>query len=290
MGFWDFIAPDFGTFKATVEPILPELVWVGPLPIPRDVFILNAWANPGSGAGLALRIYYETQKTQGGTRSQADGINNAVNQQAQAVSGQGSWVATGDSMTLVIANTYRCAIRMLAGGKSITNVIGVRGSSSGQQAAAAAAVLAAWKVTTGPLSKISSLVTMADVTAVDLSSTTGGIAVVSDATAGGITASNALSTRAASALVTWNGSTRSKSARGRLYFGPLMETDIATDGASLFTGVPASLSTAMTNFRSSLATAGFPLVVISQKLASTTDVTSHAVQTTIATQRRRIRS
>lgn len=291
MGFWDFIAPDFSSFEAIMADVVPD-TYLGSFTVPKDVLIAAAWANPFSAQGTLARIYYETQKTLGNSRSAADALAHAIDSQgAAANNGQGTWVlGSGGALTLVISNTYRVAVRMLAGGKSITNVVGVRGSSSGQQAAAAAAVLAAWKVASGPLSRISSLVTMADVTAVDLSSTTGGISVVSDTTAGGITTSNSLSTRAASALVTWNGSTRSKSARGRLYFGPLMEIDLNSDGATLDSTRQAALSTAWTNFRSSLATAGFPLVVISQKLASTTDVTSHAVQSTIATQRRRIRS
>lgn len=290
MGFWDFIAPDFDDFKAVVEPTMPPLVLVGLLPVPRDTVIALAWANPASGYGLALRVYYERVKTQGGSVSEADATNNALQQQAGTVVNQGSWIAQEASMALVIANTYRVAIEMLAGGRVITNVVGVTGSSAGQEAAAAAAVLAAWKVASGPLAGMSSLVTMQAVTAIDLSSATGGISVLSDSTAGGVTSGNTLSTRASSALITWNGSTRSKSARGRLYHGPLRESQIQADGATLEAGAVASLGTAFTNFRSSLATAGFPLCVISQKNASTTAVTSQAVQTTIATQRRRIRS
>jgi len=290
VGFWDFIAPDLSDFQDALRPVLPETVWVGPLPLPREVFILQAWSAPGSAAGLAARVYYEIVQTSGGSRSQADVVNNAVQQQGAAVARQGVWATVEGEMTLVISNTYRVAIRMTAGGKSITNVVGVTGSAAGQQAAAAAAVLAAWKVATGPLSQLSNLVAMADVTAIDLSSTSGGITIVSDTTTGGVGVSTALSTRAAAALVTWNGGTRSKSARGRLYFGPLMESNINTDGATLIGGSATAFGTAFTAFRNSLAGAGFPLVVISQKNASTTQVTSQAVQTTIATQRRRLRS
>lgn len=290
MGFWDFVAPNFDDFRAVLEPTMPPLVWVGRLPVPRDVVIGLAWANPGSAAGLAARIYYERVVTQRGSVSEADATNSAVQQQGSTVVNQGAWTATEDSVTLIIPNTYRCAISMQAGGRTVTNVVGVRGSSSGQEAAAAAAVLAAWKVTNGPLSRLSNLVQMKDVTAIDLSSTSGGISVLADTTNGGGSTGPALSTRAASALISWNGSTRSKSSRGRLYFGPLRETDIDVDGATLVSTTVTALGTAFSAFRSSLATASFPLVVISQKLASTTDVTGQAVQTTIATQRRRIRS
>lgn len=290
MGFWDFIAPDFGTFKAVVTPALPPIVMVGFVPVPRDVIIATAWANPGSGYGLALRIYYERVITSGGSVSDADQINNAVQQQAGTVTNNGQWQTQEDGMVLVIPNTYRVSIEMQAGGKTITNVFGVRGSTSGQQAAAAAAGLAAWKVANGPLANLSNLVQMVSVTAVDLSSAAGGITILADATLGGVSTTPGLSTRASAALVTWNTGTRSKSARGRMYYGPLRETQIDVDGATLVPAQVTALGTAFSTFRSSLATAGFPLVVISQKLASTTDVTSQAVQATIATQRRRLRS
>lgn len=289
MGFWDFIAPDLPSFRAVMRTVIPD-TYLGSFTVPADAFIDAAWASPFSAQGMLARVYYEMQKTTGSTQSQADALAKALDQQGAAAVHTGSWVVGGSGVaTLVIANTYRVAIRMLAGGRDITNVVGVTGSSSGQEAAAAAAVLAAWK-SPGPLSKLSSLVTMADVTAIDLSSTSGGITVLADSTAGGVSTGNSLSTRAASALVSWNGSTRSKSSRGRLYFGPLMESDINTDGATLLGATVTSLGTSFTAFRTSLATAGFPLCVISQKNASTTPVTSQAVQTTIATQRRRIRS
>lgn len=291
MGFWDFIAPDYPSFRAIMAPLVPD-TYLGSFTVPKDLFIAAAWASPFSAQGTLARIYYESQKTLGQSQSQADALARAIDSQgAAANNGQGTWVlGSGGAMTLVISNTYRIAIRMTAGGKNITNVFGVRGSAAAQQAAAAAAALAAWKVASGPLSQLSSLVSMADVTAVDLSSATGGITVLADATTGGGTTSNSLSTRASSALVTWNSGTRSKSARGRMYFGPLQETNINADGATLTSAAVTAFGTAFTNFRNSLATAGFPLVVISQKLASTTDVTSQAVQTTIATQRRRLRS
>lgn len=291
MGFWDFVAPDYPSFYAIMSKVVPD-TYLGSFTVPKDLFIASAWAAPFSAQGLLARVYYESQHTIGNSQSQADALAKAIDQQGAAAAGtttKGTWVlGSGGAMTLVIANTYRVAIRMAAGGKDITNVVGVRGSTSGQQAAAAAAVLSAWKTANGPLSLLSSLVAMQDVTAVDLSSTTGGISIVTDTTLGGVSTTNALATRAAAALVTFNSGTRSKSARGRLYFGPLMETNINADGASY--AAVAACNTAFSNFRSVLATAGFPLVVISTKNASTTDVTSSAVQSTIATQRRRLRS
>lgn len=290
MGFWDFIAPDLASFREVMRPTLNPSVQVGDRLVPADQFIDAAYLSPGGAFGMAARIYYELHRTTGQPPSVGDVVNNALQQQGAAVTNRGIWATVEGEMTLVIPNTYRVAIRMIAGGKTITNVVGVTGSASGQQAAAAAAVLAAWKGPSGPLAQMSSLITMQDVEAVDLSSTTGGISLVADATAGGVSTTNSLSTRASAALITWNSGTRSRSARGRMYLGPLRETQIDTDGATLLSPTRASIDSAIGAFRSSLASAGFPLVVISTKLASTTQVTSHAVQSTIATQRRRLRS
>lgn len=290
--FWNFIAPNKADFIAKVAPALPQTYLLpGQIgPVPNTLFAELAYDQPFSAAGILARVYYEGASTLGLTPSQSDVLANALNQQGSAFTKQGAWQIGESGVVLVIPNTYRVAIRMTAGGKDITNVIGLRGSASGQQAAAAAAALAAWKVATGPLTALSSLVTMADVTAVDLSSAAGGIAIVPDSTNGGVSSTNSLSTRAAAALIGWNSGTRSRSARGRMYLGPIMETDIQGDGATLQTTSVTKFNTAMTAMRNSLSTAGFPLVVISAKNASTTDVTSHATQTTIATQRRRLRS
>jgi len=290
MGFWDFVAPDFDAFKRAVEPVLPPLIFVGLLPIPRDAVIALAWANPGSGAGLALRLYYERVKTAGGTISEADALNNAVQSQAGTTVVRGSWNVGGELAGVVVPNAYRVGINMIVGGRAISNVICVLGSAPGQQVAAANAVLTAWKVASGPLARLSALVAMTDVEATDLSSLAGGIALIADATTGGNTAQSSLSTRGSAALVRWNTATRSRSARGRLYYGPLAEADINTDGATLTSASLSNFSAAFTAFRTSLGSSSFPLQVLSTKLAQVTSVGSQAVDATIATQRRRIRS
>jgi hypothetical protein len=204
----------------------------------------------------------------------------------------GDLITGGYSMAtvLVIPNVYRCSIQMISGTRQIVNVVGLHGSSSGQQVAAAAALKAAWEVSTGPLPKLSSLVQMTGYQVMDLSTTTGGIATLASAALGGVSTTNALSTRAASALVKWNGASRSLSTRGRLYFGPIMESDINSDGATLTAATQTALGNAFTTFRTQLSSAGFTLCVISRKLAAATDVTNSSVESVIATQRRRIRS
>ena len=209
--------------------------------------------------------------------------------QVQALGQQYQLNLQGPSMTtLIIPNCFQVTIQMSAGGHAVENVIGVQ-NSSGTAAGAAAAVLAAWKISNGPLSRLSSLVTMVGVRAVDISSTNGAIAFVADSTAGGMTTTNSLATRGACSLFQWNGGTRSRSSRGRLYFGPIMEQDIQADGATLVTTVQTGQSGSMLNFRNSLSGASYPLVVLSRTLSQAFAVTSHAIEPTIATQRRRIR-
>jgi hypothetical protein len=204
----------------------------------------------------------------------------------------GDLITGGYSMgtVLVIPNIYRGSIMQLSGSRQIVNVVGLHGASSGQQVAACAALKAAWEATSGPLHYLSSLVAASLYTVMDLSSTTGGIAQLSSSTTGGMSTTNSLATRGAAALVKWNGASRSLSTRGRMYYGPIMESDINPDGATIATGSINLFTNGISTFRSSLASAGFTLCVISRKLATATDVSSFTVETTIATQRRRIRS
>lgn len=123
----------------------------------------------------------------------------------------------------------------------------------------------------------------------DIGDPNGAIASVPDTTAGAVT-TGSLATNASCALVKWNGATRSKSSRGRLYHGPLTEAMINTDGRTLATATATAIQTAYNNFRDSLNDSGYALVVLSRKLSQAFDVSSSSVESVIATQRRRIRS
>lgn len=189
---------------------------------------------------------------------------------------------------LIVADCFQVAINALAGGKEVVNVVGVR-NSGGSAAGAAAAVLAAWKVANGPLAYLSSYYALTSIDAMDIGSSNGDIVQVVDTTTGGST-SSAFATAGACALVKWNGGTRSRSSRGRLYYGPIAEVNINPDGRTLASATQTAFNSAFTSFRNSLSTAGYPLVVLSRKLGTATTVTSQGVESTIATQRRRIRS
>ena len=190
---------------------------------------------------------------------------------------------------LIIPNVFQVAIEGSSGSQDVTNVIAVQ-NGGGTAAGAAAAVQAAWKGASQPMGGLSSLYVLKGFRAMDLSSANGAIAYVTDTTAGSVVASNSLATNAACALVKWNGSTRSKSSRGRLYYGPIMETNINPDGRTLAAASITNIQTYFANFRASLATAGYPLVVASRSLSQAFPVTGSAVESVIATQRRRIRS
>jgi hypothetical protein len=217
------------------------------------------------------------------------GARQTASSEADAITRSVSPLIGGTAMpALIIPGAYQVTISMVSGGHAVENVIGVV-NGGGTAAGAAAAVLAAWKVATGPLSRLSSLVAMTGVRAVDISSGSGAIVTVNDTTAGSIGSTNSLATRGACALVQFNGGTRSRSSRGRLYYGPIMESDINVDGATVGGATVANLATAMTAFRNSLNSSGYPLNVLSRKLSQAFPVTSQSIETTIATQRRRIR-
>jgi hypothetical protein len=190
---------------------------------------------------------------------------------------------------LIIPGCFQVAIMGKAGGSDVINVIGVQNSNADAQSACTA-VRTAWKVATGPLTRLSNLYSLAQFVAVDLGSSNGAISVIADTTTGSVSTTNSFATAGACALVKWNGGTRSRSSRGRMYLGPIMESDLNPDGRTLGAGNITNFTTAITAFRNSLNASGFPLVVLSRTLSTAFPVTSHAVEATIATQRRRIRS
>lgn len=75
-----------------------------------------------------------------------------------------------------------------------------------------------------------------------------------------------------------------------MYIGPLSEPQVDVDGGSLASGALSDFQTAANTFLGALSTAGYPLAVLSRKNSAYTLVTSAVAESTIATQRRRIRS
>lgn len=294
--FWDRLFPSYDAYHDAMTTLLPPVVPLGSVLVPRDVLVLSAWFTPGGGSGLYTRLAIALDDA-GVSSSKAVAIWAQLQDQAGAAGGFGgggyggsfSWKASEDMVTLLIPNTIRVAIEAQSGGQAVTNVIGVTGGGSGSALAAATAVKNAWEAVTGPIAQLGGQYVVAAYRALDLSSLNGDIAVVSSTKAGTGTAAQ-LATNGACALVKWNGGTRSRSSRGRLYLGPLRESQINTDGRTLAAATQTAVQTSFEGFRSALASAGFPLCVISPTLSTSFPVTSVAVESVIATQRRRIRS
>lgn len=297
MSFWDFISPDKAEFDRIIMPWLPADIVIGPVVLDRQNMADLAYYNPASIAGLVARSAYSFVENRNAVPSNswaagqalADNLNRG-GLQTPGPAFAGSDLTIGNAMApLVIANTYEVTVRAVCGSRAIDNVFFCTSSTRGLEATVASTFLAAWKVaTTGPLAQISQLCTLVGVFVTDIATSTGGQASVPDTTAGGKT--GGIASRAVCALVQFNGNNRNRSTRGRTYLGPLVSTQVGTDGATIVSASATAIGTAFTNLQTTMSTAGFPMVIASRKLLITTPVTLTRVSTTIATQRHRLRS
>jgi len=188
--------------------------------------------------------------------------------------------------TLIIPGAYMVSINAESGGQAVSNVIGVRGVS-GAAEGIAAAVETAWMKATGPIKYHPSQYLMRSVRVTDLSSATG--EVVERSVAGPGLAVGGLATNASCAVISYTNGSRSRSGRGRLYHGPLLESQMDTDGRHLTEVNRIALEGAYLDFKATLQAASFGWVVISRKLATFTDVGTPKCQSLSGTQRRRLR-
>jgi len=195
----------------------------------------------------------------------------------------------GSMTQLIVPDCFQVAINATCSGQEVVNVIGVR-NAGGTAAGAAAAVKAAWEAgtTTAITAAVPSAYVVGNYRAVDISDPNGDIAVLTSTKTG--SAAGQIATMGACALVQWNGGTRSRSSRGRLYLGPLTESVINTDGRTLLPATATMLNSAFGTFISQLGSAGYPPVVLSRKLSEAFPITTAATEAVIATQRRRIRN
>lgn len=296
MGFWDFYAADRATFVDRVASLGVPVLPIGGVLVPVEEAATVAYGSPSGMAGMLVRLLIAgaTYKVDPST---VGAIAGDLNAQAQSAGfGQGGsfggsfgWKAEPTMAALIIPGAFRVAIEAESGGQPVTNVIGVS-NGSGTAAGAAAAVQTAWKVNGGPLAGLTPLYALLGFRAVDLGSANGSIAFIADNATGGLASGGSKATNAASALVKWNGGTRSRSSRGRMYYGPLSETQINPDGRTLASTPLTSIGAAFTAFRNSLTASGYPLVVLSPTTSQAFPVTSSTVESVIASQRRRIRS
>ncbi len=191
-------------------------------------------------------------------------------------------------MTLVIPNAHQIGIEMSAGGQTIMNVIGINyGTGFYTIQEALADVKAAWEATGGPLKTLPNAVTCIGYHGVDLSTADAATAYLGSGATG--TVASEMSTLAACAVIKLSGGSRSRSKNGRMYFGPLHEGQINSDGRTISSGAATTINAAFNQFRTAINVEEVSWAVLSRKLSEATPIASVGVQGVIGTQRRRLR-
>lgn len=191
--------------------------------------------------------------------------------------------------TIVIPNCMQIAVEATCSGQPVVNVLHFRYPEGTFIAVAdtLAAFKTAWEATGGPLKVKTSATVMVGYKLTDLSSLTGATGYLSSTATGQL--SGALSTMASSALVKLGGGSRSRSGAGRIYHGPLAETDINPDGRSIAPASATAITNAYNQVKTAMALQNCTMVVASRKRLTTSDVGNLSVSSIIATQRRRLR-
>jgi len=191
---------------------------------------------------------------------------------------------------LIVPNAFQTVVEMEVSGQQIINVIGIHSADAATSAIqVGVAVQAAWEMTGGPLSQLSTFTNMGGYRTTDLRSADGSINFFGSTAKGGFGASQ-LSTLAVSGLVQYGTGSRNRSSRGRLYFGPLAENQINADGRTVAAAPRASIGAAFEQFRVTIGGGDLSWAVIS-RVRSTAYIisTEPVVANVVATQRRRLR-
>lgn len=189
--------------------------------------------------------------------------------------------------TLIVPGAALVTIKGTCSGQDVVNVIGIQNTVGTPGNTVLAAVKTAWEKAGGPLKLHTTAFTMTGYEYVDLSTINGQTATLGSTTAGGI--GSPLSTMASAALIQLQSATRNRTKRGRLYHGPLGESQINTDGRTLDPASLAALLAAYTTFRNDLSSATQDWAVVSRKTSTYSPIASIGVSGIVATQRRRLR-
>lgn len=189
--------------------------------------------------------------------------------------------------TLVIPQTVQVGIEMTCSGQPVWNVLGFTNAFGSSPTYILNTIKTEWERTNGPLKLRPTQLTMVGYHFTDLSSTSGAVQFLGSSTAGGVTTS--LSTMASSALIKLSTGTRSRSKQGRMYHGPLGETQIDPDGRNIVGSYLTSLNTAYETFRVNMAAANVGWQILSRKNLYGTSVVTASASSLVATQRRRQR-
>lgn len=189
--------------------------------------------------------------------------------------------------TLVIPNAAQVGIEMVASGQKVMNVIGIVNVDAVSINTILAAVKTAWEQPNGPMEKHSTTTKMVGYHGVDLNTALGQVGFLSSTMNG--TTGGDISTMASCAIIKVSSNTRSRSGNGRLYHGPLIESQVDSDGRSIASAYLDGLTNAYELFRNSLVTANHHWCILSRKNSTYTPVETSACQSIIGTQRRRLR-
>jgi hypothetical protein len=189
--------------------------------------------------------------------------------------------------TLVIPGAYQVAIHQVVSGQEIVNVLGVTSDGFGAANVVADKVHAAYIAAGGPISWLSNAVKIEKIKVTDLSGPTGEIYEKTTADVGKGTGQ--VGSLATCAVVRVTAGNRSRSGKGRVYFGPLAASNLGIDGRSLLPTTATGIATAFQQFRTAINSDGYQWVVLSRKLSVATPITNVSVASIIGTQRRRLR-
>jgi hypothetical protein len=191
------------------------------------------------------------------------------------------------AVPLVIENCTQVTIEMTCSGRTVMNVIGVENVGNEPMATILELVKSAWEQTNGPLYRHSSTTSMVGYHGIDLTSADGAVGYLGSGATGAV--SGDIATMGACAVVKLSSGTRGRSKQGRVFHGPLVESQVDGNGRTLVSGMVTDITSAYELFRAELDTAGHVWVVISRKNLSYAQIVASAAEGIIGTQRRRIR-
>lgn len=189
---------------------------------------------------------------------------------------------------LIIPNAMQVSLHFTVSGQETVNVLGFTKDDPAITASMAADIVHnAWTATGGPHKLLTPQVVLNKVKATDISSADGEIFERGVSVPGGATGT--VGNLAVSAVVRVGSGTRSRSGKGRVYFGPIGSQDIATDGRSYPLQAQTNVRTAFLAFQTATNNGNLTWSVLSRKLLVATEITSVSVAPIIGIQRRRLR-
>lgn len=189
--------------------------------------------------------------------------------------------------TLVIPGALQVSLHFEISGQETVNVLGFSSTEIMPAETAANRVHDAWTATGGPMQWLPTAMKLLRVKATELNAVDSPVFERASTAVGG--QATAPANLATCAVVRVGAGTRSRSGKGRVYFGPLGANFVQADGRTLNTTMSTNITTAFNTFRTTLEGQALTWSVLSRKLSTATPVQSVQVASIIGTQRRRLR-